>query len=109
MTLSAVPTGLKQLVRALFPSLERLGYCHSVPLGQQDVLILLGALRTSNKKTSVSRGMSPSGGLPMNHGLEARATFILLGPLGFGSSTVTILIDYSSSPFGSLTLHTQHL
>jgi len=26
-------------------SLERLGYCHSVPLGQQDLLILLGALR----------------------------------------------------------------
>ena len=47
MTLSAVPTGLKQLVRALFPSLERLGYCHSVPLGQQDLLILLGALRPS--------------------------------------------------------------
>jgi len=47
MTLSAVPTGLKQLVRALFPSLERLGYCHSVPLGQQDLLILLGALKTN--------------------------------------------------------------
>ena len=25
-------------------SLERLGYCHSVPLGQEDLLILLGAL-----------------------------------------------------------------
>ena len=51
----------------------------------------ISVLRISNKKASVSRGMSASGGLPMNHGLEACATFMLLGPLTVMTAVIILL------------------